>query len=181
MDACRDVRQDVAQRQTLHEWIGSIRRHFSFAVSSAMADAEELPSLKDLLEEISTARETARVQWRQNLRKSRQVPGAWADANALPRQRTNWRFDPASFKDELRAVAKRFRLPLRRGPSRKPLEAPNMKIRSPREIAPFIPLLEPHLNEWDASRAALPQRRFPLMGLGRYLGGDVGTCRLRRC
>ncbi|CAE7223923.1 PLG [Symbiodinium necroappetens] len=135
-----------------------------------MADAEELPSLKDLLEEISTARETARVQWRQNLRKSRQVPGAWADANALPRQRTNWRFDAASFKDELRAVAKRFRLPLRRGPSRKPLEAPNMKIRSPREIAPFIPLLEPHLNEWDASRAALPQRRFPLMGLGRSQG-----------
>ena len=41
MDACRDVRQDVAQRQTLHEWIGSIRRHFSFAVSSAMVGLPE--------------------------------------------------------------------------------------------------------------------------------------------
>ncbi|CAJ1408216.1 unnamed protein product [Effrenium voratum] len=83
----------------------------------------------------------------------------------------------AGLKDQLRAAAGKLRgrfAPREAARAReRKLEAPNMKIASPREFNPAPVMHEPPARSWDTLRVDAPERRYPLRSLGRYANHEL--------
>eukprot|EP00434_Breviolum_minutum_P013755 symbB.v1.2.012132.t1/scaffold829.1/size159244/2 len=129
-------------------------------------------SLEELLEELTSRKKALTSTTRSSTAPRNEEERPKAVLPVLQPQ-VKRRSQEGFLKDQLREASRKVKKKPWLPGQRPKLQAPNVKIASPREFNPVLVLNEPFPHPWDGGRVDACRRHYPLWGLGSYMHPEL--------